>query len=119
MSKDITETTWPDATQAGAQPSVLSEDVQIDGEVRSTGPIELSGKITGQLTAPEVTIKANGSVNGRVNALNLTVQGGVEGTIMAKAVTLAKTAVVQAEITHELITIETGARLEGSLRRRG
>lgn len=118
MMNELTAIDWPEAAQAGAKASVLAEDLQIDGEVSSAGPIEISGRITGSVRAPEVTVGLTGRVEGLVAALNLSVLGCVEGEIAAKVVVLKASAQVQADVTHELVTIEAGARIDGKFRRK-
>lgn len=117
MSTEMTVTDWP-AAATGAKPSVLAEDLELDGDVTSQGPVEILGRVRGAVRAPDVLISAGGQVLGHVAALNLSVLGTVEGTIAAKAVVLAGSAQVRADITHDLITIETGAQFDGSLKRK-
>ncbi|MGV8987131.1 MAG: bactofilin family protein [Cypionkella sp.] len=111
-------TEWPIAAAGGAARSRLAEDLEIDGDVSSAGPVDIMGKITGTVRAPEVLVSAGGRVAGQVAALNLSVLGTIDGTIVAKTVSLSGSARVQADITHETITIETGAQFEGSLKRK-
>lgn len=118
MSDKMTMAAWPEAAAVGAKRSRLAEDLEIDGDVSSTGPIDVLGKIKGTVRAPEVLIAAQGHVAGNVVALSLSVHGTVDGRIQARSVSLAGSARVQADILHELITIETGARLEGRLKRK-
>lgn len=118
MNKEMTMTDWPDAAPEGATRSLLAEDLVIDGEVSSSGPIDVTGKITGSVRASDVLVTAAGRVSGRITAQNVFVHGSVDGTIEARAVTLSSTAKVQADITHDLMTMETGARFEGRMKRR-
>ena len=116
MSMEVTTTDWP--AGIGARRSLLAEDLEIDGDVSSAGPVDITGKITGTVRAPDVVVSATGYVSGQVTALNLSVLGAINGIIEAKSVSLSGSARVQADITHELITIETGAQFEGSLKRK-
>ena len=116
MSTEMTVADWPVAV-SGAKRSHLSQDLEIDGDIRSSGPIEVMGTVTGTVRAPEVVVASTGRIVGQVEAVNLSVLGSVDGKILAKSVSLAGSARVQADMTHELITIETGARFEGSLKR--
>ncbi|MBH1974148.1 MAG: polymer-forming cytoskeletal protein [Rhodobacteraceae bacterium] len=118
MTTEKTIPDWPVAAAAGAAHSLLAENLEVDGDVSSVGPIEVMGKVTGTVRAPDVVISATGQIVGNVSALNLSVQGIVDGTIAAKSVAFSGSARVQAEITHDKITIETGAQVEGKLKRR-
>jgi cytoskeletal protein CcmA (bactofilin family) len=109
---------WPDLASSKARRSVFAQDLVIDGDATSSGPIEVQGNVLGSLRAPEITVAGSGRVEGSVVAHDLTVLGAVSGTISARNVQLAPSAVVQADIIHERIAIETGAELEGRLQRR-
>jgi cytoskeletal protein CcmA (bactofilin family) len=118
MGTEMTVTDWPVAASSGAARSELAEDLEIDGDVTSSGPVDILGKITGSVRAPDVLISANGRVAGRVTALQVSVLGTVDGSIAAQSVSLAGSSRVHADITHETIIIETGAAFEGSLKRK-
>ena len=110
--------TWPDPIAADARNSVLAADLVIDGDVGSKAPVELHGKVNGLLRAPEILVAPPGIVEGTVIALDLSVQGSISGTISARQVSFASSAVVRADITHERIAIESGAQIEGRLQRK-
>ena len=118
MAKEMTIPVWPVAAAAGAAHSLLAENLEVDGDVSSLGPIGVMGKVTGTVRAPDVVISATGQIVGSVSALNLSVLGTVDGTIAAKSVAFSGTARVQVEIIHDKITIETGAQVEGRLKRK-
>ena len=118
MSMEMTTTDWPVAAPVGAQCSLLAEDLEIDGDVSSAGPVDITGKVIGTVRAPDVVICATGCVLGQVTARSLSVLGKINGAIDAKFVVLCGSAQVSADIAHQLITIETGAQFEGSLKRR-
>ena len=109
---------WPDPVGANARRSVFAQDLVIDGDATSSGPIEVQGNVIGSLWAPEITVAGSGRVEGSVVAHDLTVLGAVSGTISARNVQLAPSAVVQADVIHERIAIVAGAELEGRLQRK-
>jgi cytoskeletal protein CcmA (bactofilin family) len=114
----MTSMTLPGPAVAGARRSLLASDLVIEGDVVSAGPVEVQGRVTGSLRSPEVTVAGTGRIEGHVSALDLTVLGSIEGSIEAALVSLGTGAVVQAEITHDRIAIEAGARVEGALKRK-
>lgn len=118
MSDKMTMIAWSDAAAFGANRSRLAEDLEIDGDVSSEGPVDILGKIKGTVRASDVLISAQGRIVGSIVALSLSVHGTVEGKIQARSVSFAGSARVQADILHELIAIETGAGLEGRLKRK-
>ena len=109
---------WPDPAGANARRSVFALDLVVEGDASSIGPIEVQGSVVGSLRTPEITVAGSGRVEGSVVAHDLVVLGAVSGTVLARNVQLAPSAVVQADVTHERIAIEAGAELEGRLQRK-
>jgi cytoskeletal protein CcmA (bactofilin family) len=109
---------WPEAARANAPRSIIAGDLVIEGDVTSEGPVDVHGKIVGSARAPEVVVAATGRVEGSLSAHELTVLGFIAGSVSARHLQLATTAVVHADVLHERIAIEAGAELEGRLERR-
>ncbi|MCU0732450.1 MAG: polymer-forming cytoskeletal protein [Hyphomonas sp.] len=109
---------WPDPAGANARRSVFAQDLVVEGDASAGGPIEVQGHVVGSLRAPEITVASSGRVEGSLVAHDLVVLGVVSGTVSARNVQLAQSAVVHADVIHERIAIETGAELEGRLQRR-
>jgi cytoskeletal protein CcmA (bactofilin family) len=109
---------WPDPASSNARRSVFAQDLVVEGDATSSGPIDVQGNVGGSLRAPEIIVAGSGRVEGSVVAHDLVVLGAVSGRVSARNVQLAPSAVVQADVTHERITIEAGAELEGRLQRK-
>jgi cytoskeletal protein CcmA (bactofilin family) len=109
---------WPDPASSNARRSVFAQDLVVEGDATSSGPIEVQGNVVGSLRAPEITVAGSGRVEGSVVAHDLVVLGAVSGMISARNVQLAPSALVQADVIHEQIAIEAGAELEGRLQRK-
>ena len=109
---------WPDPAVANARCSVFAQDLVVEGDASSSGPIEVQGNVLGSLRAPEITVTGSGRIEGSLVAHDLVVLGAVSGMIAARNVQLAQSAVVHADVIHERIAIETGAELEARLQRR-
>jgi len=118
MNSDLTKAEWPAPAAAGDRRSVLAEGLQLDGQVTSKGPVEISGRLVGSVSAPDVLITQSGALEGEVLALNLTVLGTVTGTISARSVSLAEGAKAEGDITYQQISIELNAEFDGKLSRR-
>jgi len=109
---------WPDPASSNVRRSVFAQDLVVEGDASSSGPIEVQGNVVGSLRAPEITVAGSGRVEGSVVAHDLVVLGAVSGTVSARTVQLAPSAAVQADVTHERIAIEAGAELKGRLQRK-
>jgi cytoskeletal protein CcmA (bactofilin family) len=109
---------WPDQASSNAHRSVFAQDLVVEGDATSSGPIEVQGNVVGSLRAPEITVAGSGRFEGSVVAHDLIVLGAISGTISARNVQLAPSAFVHADVIHERIAIEAGAELEGRLQRK-
>lgn len=112
-------TTWPEAARPGAARSFLGADLVVEGQLASSGPVDVYGKVTGEVRAPELVIAPAGVLDGAAIAHTCTVQGQVTGSIKAISVTLRSSADVGADIAHDRIAIEAGAVVEGRMTRPG
>ncbi|EKD59905.1 MAG: hypothetical protein ACD_54C01056G0004 [uncultured bacterium] len=117
MAQTQEQPRWPEPAKTGARRSVLAADLVIDGDVTSSGPVDVQGNVLGQVRAPEILIGVTGKIGGTVIALDLSVLGHISGAIDARNVSLSASAEVQADVTHERIAIESGAQVEGLLKR--
>lgn len=109
---------WPDSASSNARRSVLAHDLVVEGDVTSSGPVDVQGTIIGSVRASDVLIAGSGRVEGSVVAHELSTLGAVSGRISARNVHLAPSAIVHADISHERIAVEAGAELEGRLQSR-
>jgi cytoskeletal protein CcmA (bactofilin family) len=109
---------WPEPAVAIVRRSVFAPDLVVEGDVTSSAPIDVQGKVVGSMRAPDVVVAGSGRVEGSVIAHDLVVLGAVAGTISARNVQLAPSALVHADVIHERIAIEAGAELEGRLQRK-
>ena len=109
---------WPDPDASNLRRSVLAHDLVVDGDVSSGGPVDVQGKVVGSLRSPDVFISGSGHVEGSIVAHDLSVIGAVSGTISARNVHLAPSAIVHADVIHDRIAIEAGAELDGRLLRK-
>jgi cytoskeletal protein CcmA (bactofilin family) len=99
-----------------AAPSILSLDLQVTGDIVTSGELHVSGTVKGDITAKKVTIGQGGSVIGAIETESALVAGALTGRLTASSIMLAATARVVADITHVALTIEHGAVFDGHSR---
>ena len=95
-----------------ADGSYISEEVRITGVVSASKPLILSGQIDGNIDADSVHIKSTATVNGDINALEVTVDGIVSGIVTADKVHLSASAILNGEVRSKGIEIDEGATIE-------
>ena len=98
--------------------SLVGETMQIEGDLRSSGSIDVSGLINGNVFVSEMTITETGSVRGTVESKNIEINGHVEGKISADAVVVGKSAVIKGDIFFKnTLKTEEGADIDGYIKR--
>jgi cytoskeletal protein CcmA (bactofilin family) len=98
-------------------PSVLSSDLTIQGNVRSSGDIQVEGIVEGDIRATVLIVGESATVKGEIIAEEVVVNGRVVGRLRGLKVRLATSARVEGDIVHKTIAIESGAHFEGSVQR--
>lgn len=100
-----------------ASPSLISANLQIVGNLKSEGEVQIDGRVDGDVSANLLVLGDRANINGEVVAEEVVVRGTVHGRIRAKKVQLAKSAHVIGDIWHESLAIEAGAYVEGHCKR--
>ena len=100
-----------------APPSLISANLQIVGNLRSQGEVQIDGTVDGDVAANALTIGERSTINGEIVADKVVVRGRVNGRIRARKVQLSKSAHVVGDIWHEELAIDSGAFVEGHCKR--
>ena len=103
--------------QPTGAPSIIAAGVRITGNIRSDGELHIDGRVDGDIDAVALTVGEHGHVVGHVNVEDAVVYGIVSGSIRGRRIRLARSSKVIAEITHDMLSIDEGARFEGQCRR--
>ena len=98
--------------------SHVGETLQLEGDLRSSGNVDVAGLINGNVFVSEMVITETGSVRGTLEATNIEINGHVEGKITADAVTIGKSAVIKGDIFFKnSLKTEEGADIDGYIKR--
>jgi cytoskeletal protein CcmA (bactofilin family) len=126
------ETEQPKATEPASKPSfdyaagapkakppasVLSSDLTVTGNLKTSGDIQVEGTVEGDIRAHLLTIGESATIKGEIIADDVVVNGRVIGRVRGLKVRLTSTARVEGDIIHKTIAIESGAHFEGSVQR--
>ena len=107
----------PSAPKGKAQASILSSDLTVVGNLRTTGDIQVEGTVEGDIRAHLLTVGESATIRGEIVADDIVVNGRVIGRVRGLKVRLTATARVEGDIIHKTIAIESGAHFEGSVQR--
>ncbi|MEO0401222.1 MAG: polymer-forming cytoskeletal protein [Pseudomonadota bacterium] len=105
------------APKAKPPASILSADLHITGNMKTTGDINVEGTVEGDIRAHLLTIGESATIKGEVIADDVVINGRIVGRVRGLKVRLTSTARVEGDIIHKTIAIESGAHFEGSVQR--
>jgi cytoskeletal protein CcmA (bactofilin family) len=91
--------------------------MSIVGKIECNGPVQVFGRVEGELRASELVISDGAQIDGSVIAQDLTVRGRIKGTIRAHRVKLQDGGAVEGDIFHRSLSIDENSLFEGSSRR--
>jgi cytoskeletal protein CcmA (bactofilin family) len=106
-------TTAPAPRKTPKTASLIADDITIEGNVVGDGELHVDGVIRGDVRVPRLSVGETGHIEGAVLADAVETRGRIVGTITAKQVKLMGTCFVDGDITHEQLTMETGAFFQG------
>lgn len=95
--------------------SYISSDIKIDGHVESTGRVLISGKITGNVKASNLTLEASGVITGNVKADETELMGTQKGNISSKKLAILDGAKLRGNISCEELVVEHGSDISGKI----
>ena len=111
----------PDIKASAPKPkpavSVLSSDLHVKGNLKTTGDINIEGQVDGDIRAHLLTVGQGAIVRGELIADDVVIHGRIIGRVRGLKVRLTSTARVEGDIIHKTIAIESGAHFEGSVQR--
>lgn len=119
MNQPKTSTDFAPSSTPKAKPaaSVLSSDLVVTGNMKTTGDINIEGTVEGDIRAHLLTVGEGATVKGECIADDVVVNGRIVGKVRGLKVRLTSTARVEGDIIHKTIAIESGAHFEGSVQR--
>ena len=98
--------------------SHVGETMQLEGHLRSSGSIDISGLINGDVFVSELVITETGSVRGVVEASRIEINGHIEGKVSADTVIVGKNAIIKGDIFFKnSLKTEEGADIDGYIKR--
>lgn len=97
--------------------SHIGETMQIDGDVRAPGSLDVAGLINGNIDVKEMNVFDTGSVKGNLNVSKLSINGHVEGQIVADEIVLGKNSVIRGDVLFKsFLKTEEGAEIDGYIK---
>ncbi|WP_341365805.1 polymer-forming cytoskeletal protein [Yoonia sp. BS5-3] len=105
------------APKAKPVASLISSDLLITGNLKTSGDINVEGQVDGDIRAHLLTVGEGATIKGEVVADDVVINGRIVGRVRGLKVRLTSNARVEGDIIHKTIAIESGAHFEGSVQR--
>jgi cytoskeletal protein CcmA (bactofilin family) len=99
--------------------TLIGESSEIHGRLVLTGSTRIDGKIFGNIESPpekkvQLFIGLKGEISGDISAYQVTIEGKIEGNVMAtERAVFRKTAVIHGDITYGDLSVAHGAKIMG------
>ena len=95
--------------------TIIADDVEINGSVKTIGGVKLGGKINGDLTSGgDVLVEKTAAIKGNVTVNSVVVLGQIKGNIVARErIELKGAARVAGDIKAKRLVVEDGVSLAG------
>ena len=98
--------------------SFVGESMLLEGDLRTSGSIDVAVLINGNIFVNELSITETGSVRGSLEATSIEINGHVEGKVTADTVIIGKSAVIKGDIYFkDTLKTEEGADIDGYIKR--
>lgn len=102
---------------AKTTPTILARDLKFEGEISSSGVIEIEGRVNGTIKGNMIILRESGIIEGTVIADNFNIKGKFEGSIRSKQINISNKALVIGNIEYEVLSVEDGASIDGQFKK--
>ena len=98
--------------------SYVGETLQLEGDLRTSGSLDIAGLINGNVYVSDVTVTETGSVRGSVEATKVEINGHIQGKITADSIVVGRSAVIKGDVYFKnTLKTEEGADIDGYIKR--
>lgn len=97
--------------------SVIGPDISINGNIAATADLHIDGAVDGNVTCGTLVQGTESRITGSVHADAARLSGTIEGTVCVRQLTIERAARISGDVEYDTITIESGASLDGRLKR--
>lgn len=102
-----------------SKPSVISEDMTVDGDIKSTGTVLIRGAVNGNVSATKLGVAVDGKIKGQVTAETAELMGSQQGKVAVKHLSIVGSANVSGDVVCDEIIVENGAHISGKFNVKG
>ena len=96
-------------------PSFVSSDIKIEGNIVSTGTILISGQVIGNVKAKNLTLENSGKITGNISADYTELMGNQKGNVSSGKLSIFGGAKLRGNIKCDDLIVEHGADIAGKI----
>ena len=98
--------------------SYVGETLQLEGDLRTSGSLDIAGLVNGNVYVSEATVTETGSIRGTIEASIIEINGHIQGKITADAIVIGSSAVIKGDVYFKnTLKTEEGADIDGYIKR--
>ena len=98
--------------------SYVGETLQLEGDLRTSGSLDIAGLVNGNVYVSEAIITETGSIRGSLEASKIEINGHIQGKITADTIIIGKSAVIKGDVYFKsTLKTEEGADIDGYIKR--
>ena len=97
--------------------SILASSFSLKGSISCKGELQIDGRVNGNINGEKVILGPDSSMDGTLTADEIIISGKFKGKIKGKSIRLETGALVDAEITYEILAIEDGSSINGIVKK--
>jgi len=97
-------------------PTIFAKDLRIEGDISSSGLIEIEGFVKGNIKGNSVIIRECGNMEGELMADSISIKGKFTGTIRAKNINISGKARINGVVEYCSLSVEDGACIDGQFK---
>ncbi|MBE3597055.1 MAG: polymer-forming cytoskeletal protein [Hydrogenibacillus sp.] len=100
--------------------TVIERTTRLQGNLFASAPVRIDGVVDGDVyVEAELTVGSEGQITGTIKAKEAYIAGKVRGDLFVDgALSVAESADIQGTIEYRALSVEMGAALEGTLRKK-
>jgi cytoskeletal protein CcmA (bactofilin family) len=95
-----------------SSPSIIAKNSKINGNLHSSGTIEIEGSVYGDINTKTLIIRQSGFFQGKIIAEDVYIQGKFEGNITVGKISISQTANINGEISYQTMSVQDGACID-------
>ena len=98
--------------------SYIGETLQLEGDLRTSGSLDVAGLIKGNVYVSEAIVTETGSIRGSLEASKIEINGHIQGKITADTIVIGRNAIIKGDVYFKnTLKTEEGADIDGYIKR--